>query len=148
MQLLVLKNQKTSTAENFKGLMILSVQEVFTLLKLMTSDISDLKSESHRITGQFRLRALLSFEDHQERRCTNHSGPCFRVSLSPQWTFFSCNSLEFTMFWLMSVAFCPITVHLNSLFPSSSHPFILLDPLIDERFFLCSWKIYVLQAEF
>lgn len=74
MQLLVLKNQ-TSTAENFKALMILSIQEVFSLLKFMALDISDLKSENHRITGQFRLRALLSFKDHQEWRCTNLSGP-------------------------------------------------------------------------
>lgn len=89
MQLLVLKNQKTSTAENFKGLMILSVQEVFTLLKLMTSDISDLESENSRITGQFRLRALLSFEDHQEQRCTNLSGPLFQGFTVPTVNFFS-----------------------------------------------------------
>lgn len=44
---------------------MLSIQEVFSSIELMALEISDLKSDSHRITGQFRLGALLSFKDHQ-----------------------------------------------------------------------------------
>lgn len=69
---------QTPSAENFKGVMMLSIQEAFSLIEFMALEISDLKSDNHRITGQVRLEALLSFKDHQEWTCPSLSGPLFQ----------------------------------------------------------------------